>query len=778
MPPTLCQLTALNELSLGRNQLSALPKELGNLKVLRHLRVYENYLRTLPPEIGELKYLSHLRLNKNRLDTLPSEIAKLKALASLFLHDNPALSLPTEVLGPTFSETTGTKAKPANPHEILDYYFRTVARGSALNEVKIMLVGRGGAGKTSVVRRLVENRFNAREKETPGVNIRDWEMTVRGETIKAHFWDFAGQDITHGMHQFFFTERCVYVLLLTGREGTAMEDADYWLRMVEAYGGNAPVLVVLNKLEEHPFEVDEQTMQQEHPNIRAFVRMDCRSRKAAWRDDLLAALSALVDGMESVRKTFPGEWMSVKNRLSGMKEPYLDMKGYRKLCGEHGVKDAKEQNELRGWLHTLGIALNYADDARVSHALVLNPGWITNGIYSLLRGAEKAKPAGELRLAATKEWLPKETLAMRRYLVDLMRKYEVCFALDEKKGVFLVPAVLPVQSPKLDDAWSKDAAAARLRYTYTALPHGVLTRFIVRTHRFIVGEVRWRYGVLLGWESATALVRSHPGRGEIEITLRGPVDEVQRLAAVVRENFENIHSDLKGMKPVEWIEVKPETGVYERVSHLAEMEKKPGPVFVPAPTGPALEVDETKVLNKVEPEAVRKNPPEVRVNVFVSYAHADIALKEKFDVNLTILSHQKLIHPWTDNRIRGGEDWNEVIEKHEREAHLIIFLVSRNFLASGYIRTHEIPVALEGKKERGVRIVPIIMHQPLAWQVEEDWGKLHPLPAWGKAIEDYPTPEKGFDTADVELRKVIKEVAAKIKVTDAEGRGFSLPDGE
>ena len=244
----------------------------------------------------------------------------------------------------------------------------------------------------------------------------------------------------------------------------------------------------------------------------------------------------------------------------------------------------------------------------------------------------------------------------------------------------------------------------------------------------------------------------------------------------MRENFGNIHAELKGLKPVEWIEVKPGAGIYERVAHLTEMEKQPGPVSVSSDKGP-VEVNQTQVLNRVDPEAIRKNPPAVRVKVFVSYAHADMALKEKFDVNLTILSHQKLIESWTDKRIQGGEEWNEVIERNEREADVIVFLVSRYFLASRYIRGHEIPVALERKTGGFAEIVPVILHKYDDWQQEKVWGRLHPLPAWEKTIEDYPTPEKGFDAADAELRKVIARVVEKIKDRDGGAIRRMLKDG-
>jgi len=64
---------------------------------------------------------------------------------------------------------------------ILDYYFGSRAKGSLpLNEVKMILVGRGGAGKTSTVRALRGQRFDAHEKSTPGVTLCAWTPARAG----------------------------------------------------------------------------------------------------------------------------------------------------------------------------------------------------------------------------------------------------------------------------------------------------------------------------------------------------------------------------------------------------------------------------------------------------------------------------------------------------------------------------------------------------------------------------------------------------------------------
>ena len=67
--------------------------------------------------------------------------------------------------------------------------------------------------------------------------------------MRVHVWDFGGQEIMHATHQFFLTERSLYLVVLSGREGNEDADAEYWLKLVESFGGESPVFVVLNKIE-------------------------------------------------------------------------------------------------------------------------------------------------------------------------------------------------------------------------------------------------------------------------------------------------------------------------------------------------------------------------------------------------------------------------------------------------------------------------------------------------------------------------------------------------
>src|SRR5688572_4412651 len=71
LPPEIGQLSRVEIIWLGFNDLSELPPEIGNLRNLKTLILTQNQLSTLPPEFGNLSNLEGLWIGENQLSTLP-----------------------------------------------------------------------------------------------------------------------------------------------------------------------------------------------------------------------------------------------------------------------------------------------------------------------------------------------------------------------------------------------------------------------------------------------------------------------------------------------------------------------------------------------------------------------------------------------------------------------------------------------------------------------------------------------------------------------------------
>lgn len=91
-------LTNLEQLLLNQNQLTSLPESLGDLKNLEVLQVKFNQLDSLPNSIGECENLQFIHLNRNNLQKLPKSMANLSRLKELYLSGaGPLLDVPEEM---------------------------------------------------------------------------------------------------------------------------------------------------------------------------------------------------------------------------------------------------------------------------------------------------------------------------------------------------------------------------------------------------------------------------------------------------------------------------------------------------------------------------------------------------------------------------------------------------------------------------------------------------------------------------------------------------------
>ena len=247
-PIIITSLLNLEHLDISGNKIDNIPisiKNLGKLKgfIIGDIFTYKeketirgNHIVELPSSIGELKNLHTLKIAHNRLSSLPVEIRNLPLLKELNLIGNP-IEIPPEILekhsnpeaifavyfGSAFSaiQTDITTQKQKIKPEVSDKKTPLFKRKS-LNESKLLIVGQGSVGKTSIIQRMLKGMFDKNQNKTDGILISRWQVKEQGSLklntqIQLNIWDFGGQEIMHATHQFFLTKRSLYLLVLDSR---------------------------------------------------------------------------------------------------------------------------------------------------------------------------------------------------------------------------------------------------------------------------------------------------------------------------------------------------------------------------------------------------------------------------------------------------------------------------------------------------------------------------------------------------------------------------------
>jgi internalin A len=240
-----------------------------------------------------------------------------------------------------------------------------------------------------------------------------------------------------------------------------------------------------------------------------------------------------------LRDGFPSEWFEVKDKLPRTRKSFISFDEYRKNCHKWKVKSGAEQILLGRYLHDLGVMLNFREDERLQDTHVLKPHWVTEGIYTIINARQLAEQRGELRVRDLKGILPDKVYPahMHPFILDLMKKFGLCFTFPDEDTRFLIPELLDIQEPEAV-AEFKPEMCLNLRYDFEVLPEGLLPRFIVRTHGLIEDEYLWRTGVILRFEEARALVKADMADKKVFIRVTGRAEARRRLLAIIRSDFE------------------------------------------------------------------------------------------------------------------------------------------------------------------------------------------------------------------------------------------------
>ena len=338
LPPEIAQLTALQSLNLMGNQLTQLPPEIGQLTALQLLYLYENQLTQLPPEIAQLTALRLLYLYRNQLTQLPPEIAQLTALQSLDLKENKLTQLPPEIELLTNLVVLDVRKNPVYPanvigklkkqgegiyipqhssnlpeeflekssSEIYSYLTSDNRKPIPLNEAKLILVGDGTVGKTCLVNRLLHDKFEIQCK-TEGIDRHQWKLPINGHNIRLNVWDFGGQEVLHATHQFFLTKRSVYILVLDARRGEQESRLEYWLKLIQSFGSDSPILIAINKSdEEHRLTLNQRFLKDKYSSIKEFYSVSCVTGKGIA--ELILGIKETVSVLPHIHDLMPASW--------------------------------------------------------------------------------------------------------------------------------------------------------------------------------------------------------------------------------------------------------------------------------------------------------------------------------------------------------------------------------------------------------------------------------------------------------------------------------------
>jgi len=142
---------------------------------------------------------------------------------------------------------------------------------------------------------------------------------------------------------------------------------------------------------------------------------------------------------------------------------------------------------------------------------------------------------------------------------------------------------------------------------------------------------------------------------------------------------------------------------------------------------------------------------------FISYAHDDHAMLDRFRVHLAALEEAFGLTFWSDESLRAGHHWNDTILDQINQSDVFLLLLSPSFIASPFIRDQERP-AIERRRAAVKGLIMPVVLMPCDW--ERSIGVMQAAPMAARRllpVSLWDRDDHGFDAARVQLHAAIRD---------------------
>ncbi|MBX7044493.1 MAG: leucine-rich repeat domain-containing protein [Ignavibacteria bacterium] len=784
------KLINISELYLSSNQISDI-KPLENLINISELYLSSNQISDIKP-LEKLINISSLDLSSNQISDI-KPLEKLINISSLYLSSNKIEILPEWIVNSmtAFFYFNQNPLKDP-PYEIYvqgwdavrRYFKNKESEGLGfIREAKLILVGEGGAGKTSLKNRLLDPKSTLPEgiDRTRGITVDDWQISGDKSKDLIHIWDFGGQDVYFPVHRFFMTEKSVFVLLAATK--TTFHNFEYWLPTISEFGGDSPIIIGqtchditqdwdIDKLFGDEFKIIKF-------GTSYFIELNLVKNNKGL-EEIKNEILKQTYKLEHFERGVLKPWFKVREELKkiSVDTPVINFEKFRNICNKADNSFfAKEVNiyDCAKFLHAIGIILWYDKYDSLKDKVILKPVIAMNAVYALIDDKDYIQNAIISKKAFEEIWSEKHYKDNIDTLKNMLEIFKVAFKNKDEENTD--EYIIPLKLNKITDEhrWKNNP---RVEFRFNKyMPKGLVNQLCAALSIFIQDRTQvWENAVNFEskenpeikaqveeiYDNKKIVIRTadSDSRAILFSIVRALTEILKIYNKATYEIYVSCISDkcLKAKEP-EYLQSnilaeKYKSGRNNWFCNLEDKELKISEIF----KANGLDLPQITDIEIVRKE--QKVKKEVRA--FISYSSKDIKEKENFIKHLGLLT-SKGLKIFDDSKLRLAEKWEApLLEEMLDNCDVMICLISANFFDSNFIMKKELPRA----EELGKKILPVVL-MPCAWdktflvKYEAAWS--------GKAIMlDDQLAKEGIykDSTKIQIEayctQIVREISDKL----------------
>ena len=742
-------LKKLKYLSLDGNYISKI-ENLNSLFEIYYLALSDNLISKIE-NLSKFNNLQLLFLENNKIEKIENifEILEIKDLKDLKIHNNPFLEKTDLKL-----DSSDIKSNHLNEVLSYLERNLELNKVNVVLPAKVLFFGNHASGKSTFSNYLLQETEIREIKKDIGsthiLNIHSYKKEIENHNLpKAILFDFGGQDYYHGVYKAFMTNDSINLVfwkkendknqLRTDNENNNWKtqdfDRNYWLHQLNYFYDSSskdsetqPVYLIQTHADKEQRQTINESCEELHIENEFFISLnDEKLKEKSFKASLDYFEYSLIERIESKRivKEEPQWYIDFINFILN-----FDKSSATRLTSlQNEYKRKENENFLSDDLYQLskkGIVLYYPKNKILNNYVWLNPNKTVEFIHKEILSKDF--------ISDHNGKVPKETFENNvtdRKLIELLKENKVIFldTTNPEKQFYIIPGYLPLAENNEEEYFilsDFDKPNFVLKFEYF-IPFGFINRLVCFYGENPEKKIYWRDQLLFTTKNqeAKVLIKLDFEDLEIKVNIKAKnedfsIDEIEKkifndiIILYYEKEKDEKEKDQKehGIKRLgrglaallgngkpEWSYLPIIKDLYISVdnknfvhhSTLEDMEKTKTEII-------SYSKNEQNKLIKTQGKiqssifyknfTTNKNIKSMK-KIFISYSNKDYGYLEKLKTHLSPFNQLKIIESWDCTKLQTG-NWHEQIQNNLKEADIVIFMLSANFLESNYILSQEL----------------------------------------------------------------------------------------
>ena len=814
----------LTELHLYNNQIQDITP-IEHLKELEKLYLSYNQIQDITP-IKHLKNLTVLHLSGNQIQDI-TPIEHLKKLTQLILSKNPIKNIPTNILNSSAQEIirwlNENQKQPEHKKQPLKDIKVLLLGNTNIGKSNLLFLWQQQYKKLDGRKKYPED-----SDSTHGLVYEVFSKTK--DSTQLHIWDFGGQDYFHATHQLFFSPDALHVVLWAKQHTTRLEDEtvfqlEYWLRCAEqlSKGTNTIETVLVenhidsktkNGIEYHTHfpestQLSKFAVYSPHDTDDAktatsdFVINTCSVSllKKQRINGLFEILEERIDHIQRKNK-HPKVYIDIRDQLANTNKKVWTLEEYYTETGE-------TNDTILGPLHRAGCILYFHE--QLPNIIFTKPEALLDLIYKDILNDDLQQVNGKITNEIKNAGNNNDLGLTAKDIETLLDAFNLIFKTRDKankKITWYVPQYLPKAEPSWLELLKK--------YTFS------FANVVITSDHYLMNnillEIFQEYGTVIKqneddsymfWQNGLIIEKDEQlllviyDRQNMTLQLYGDQQDnnLKLQKEVVDFVLKTTTPEEKNVMDYRHSEIKLDATLKSQTFDIPDKNKnkesdnwKSDIVDISVSKDGKYYININELYDNVESKMYTLKGYDYADNsnfktfsvfsfnqyladkdqgqmktIAISYSKDDLTLVNEFIKNLVPLHDDGLIEdPWYCSQLEAGGEWNKEIQDKFKQADIIFFMVSPNFLATKYIKEHEIKTAIARREQeiadnvlpnRQLKIIPIILDF-CRWDRKDDsynLGKYTALPYIAKPVADFKNKNMAWYIIEECIRTAIEK---------------------